>query len=142
MLEERDKLLQGKDQYMLEQSCQMGERETALLNREQDLQQRELHIAEREQQYMRRELHLSQQLETLVGMTGSGALAAMPVLDTDELEQKVQQREKVIQLKDTIINQLTQQLTQKDKALQTRDILLQKLAHHLKPEEQAQLQLD
>lgn len=75
-------------------------------------------------------------------MTGNGQLASLPALDADELEQKVQQREKVIQLKDTIINQLTQQLTQKDKALQTRDILLQKLAHHLKPEEQAQLQLD
>lgn len=32
-------------------------------------------------------------------------LASLPALDADELEQKVQQREKVIQLKDTIINQ-------------------------------------
>ena len=48
-----------------------------------------------------------------------------------EYEQKLQQRDRVIGLKDTIIAQLNQQLLHKEKALQHKDTLLQKIGQQL-----------
>ena len=48
------------------------------------------------------------------------------------VEQKLEQRDKVITLKDTIITQLNQQLLHKEKALQQRDLMLQKLGQQLR----------
>ena len=97
--------------------------------REHTLQQREEQLNERERQQAGRESVLLQHVETLANLTEKYQEGSS---ETENIAHKIEQRDKVINLKDTIIAQLNQQLLHKEKALQQRDAMLQKLGQQLR----------